>query len=384
MLSTTAKSPDEPAADVRSAAQGTNTFALGLYKQLRGEPGNLFFSPLSVAAALALVDVGAAGQTAKDLDAALGAGGPHADVHRALAELIRGYTNGKSGVTLEVANRIWAAQSLPIEPSYAASVQAEFGAAFEQADFAQTEKARARINAWVSEKTHGKISELIGRGVLRPDTEIVLANAVYFLGTWQRPFDPANTHDAPFTLISGEKATAPMMHLRLKAKAAQVQDLQVVELPYGNAGIVFDLLLPTEPTGLAKLEAALTPAALEETFAALKRSEVTLAMPRFTERSQFELAKPLAALGLADLFATPDLSAMTRARVHISAVVHQAFVDVNEKGTEAAAATGMMGTRSLQRLPHLTVTADHPFLFLIRDTATGGILFLGRLEDPRH
>jgi len=117
MLSTAAKSPDEPAADVRAAAQGANTFALGLYKQLRGEPGNLFFSPLSVAAALALVDVGAAGQTAKDLDAALGAGMPHADVHRALAELIRGYTAGKSGVTLEVANRIWAAQSLPIEPS---------------------------------------------------------------------------------------------------------------------------------------------------------------------------------------------------------------------------------------------------------------------------
>jgi serpin B len=175
------------------------------------------------------------------------------------------------------------------------------------------------------------------------------------------------------------------MHQRLKAHAAAVHGLQVVELPYGHSGsLAFDLLLPDKPGGLPELEAALTPDALDAALGALAPAQVTLSMPRFTERSQFSLQKPLPALGLGDLFGSPDLSAMTHAPVQISAVIHQAFVDVNEKGTEAAAATAVMGTRALQRLPNFTITADHPFLFLIRDTATGGILFFGRLEDPRH
>lgn len=368
------------------AAQGTTAFAANLYGQLiKSEKGNLFFSPTSVAAALALVDVGAAGQTASQLDQLLHTGLPHEQSTQAVAALLQRYQASRGDATLDIANRVWGAQKFEFKPSYLATVQQQFGAAAERVDFSSGDTARGMINAWVKEQTRGKIPELIGRNVLGPQTQFVLTNAVYFYGNWQSPFDAKNTAPAPFTLASGQQVQAPMMHQVVKAHGVDTGEVQVVELPYGKDGtLAFDLILPKQANGLAALESKLSGEWLARTLGMLPPARVTLAMPRFTERSQFELAQPLAALGAGSLFGQPDLSGMTDARgISISAVVHQAFVDVNEKGTEAAAATAVIGTRMLQRLNELQVTADHPFLFVIRDTATGGILFMGRVADPR-
>jgi serpin B len=369
-----------------AASGNTNPFAVALYGQLRGQArGNLFFSPLSVAAALALVDSGAGGETAAQLDAALGKGLPHAQVHASIAALVKQYLASKGEATLEVANRLWARQALAFKPAYLAQVNAEFSAAVEPIDFDAPEPARKKINAWVSERTHGKIADLLQSGTVTPQTGLVLTNAVYFLGTWQHPFDPAETRPATFTLQGGVQEQVPTMHLVEKLRAGMQQEVQVVELPYGNAGaLVLDLIVPNQADGLPALEAGLTPEYLDGLFSHLQRKRVTLALPRFSMRSQFELRPALEAMGLTALFAHTDLTPMLeRGGVGISAVVHQAFVDVNEKGTEAAAATAVMGARSLERLPDLTVTANHPFLFVIRDTATGGVLFMGRVADPK-
>jgi serpin B len=375
-----------PTPELQTAAAGSNAFALKLYGELRGKKvENLFFSPLSISAALGLVNVGAAGKTAQALDQALVPGLPHEQGTVALAQLVQRYVQSRGDATLEVANRLWSRSGLPILPAYAAALQQHFGAAQESVDFSKPEAARQRINAWVKQQTREKIGELLGRNALDPNTELVLTNAVYFLGTWQHPFDPAKTSDAPFTLPSGEKPSVPFMHQVLKVHGNAADGVQVVELPYGKQGtLAFDLLLPDAAEGITALESKLNPVLLGSLLDGLHAARVTLALPRFSERSQFELRQPLTAMGLGGLFAKPDLSAMTSAKgISISAVVHQAFVDVNEKGTEAAAATAVIGSRSLQRMPDMAVTADHPFLFLIRDTATGGILFLGRVADPR-
>lgn len=381
-----ATAPDAPPSDAeRAAAQGTNAFAVGLYQQLiKGEKGNLFFSPTSVAGALALVDVGAGGKTASQLDAVLHTGLPHAQVPEAIAALLNRYQSTRGDATLDIANRVWAAQKFNFKPSYLAQVQQQFGAAAERVDFSSGDQARGIINSWVSQQTRGKITELLGRNAVGPDTQFVLTNAVYFYGTWKSPFDPKNTADAPFKLASGEQVQAPMMHQVVKAKGAETGDVQVVELPYGNQGtLAFDLILPKSANGLGALESQLSPEWLSKTLNGVQPAQATLAMPKFTERSQFALRPTLAAMGLDALFSGADLSAMADGAPSVSAVVHQAFVDVNEKGTEAAAATAVIGTRMLHREQQLTVTADHPFLFVIRDTATGGVLFMGRVADPR-
>ena len=297
-----------------------------------------------MAAALGLVDLGAGGETAKQLDTALHLTMPHEQAHLALSDLLQRYVQGRGDSTLEIANRLWVKPGLKILPEYSAKLQSEFAGGMEPVDFAKSEAARKTINNWVSDQTHGKISELIGGGAISSATELVLTNAVYFFGTWQHPFDPANTKDAPFTLPSGQKANVPLMHLAEKGIGIDTGDVQVVELPYGQQGsLAFDLIVPKAADGLPALEKKLQPGYLDSLLGGLRPAHLNVAMPKFTQRSQFELTGPLTALGLGGLFKNPDFSAMTPTKgLFVSAVIHQAFVDVNEKGTEAAAATAVI------------------------------------------
>jgi serpin B len=252
----------------------------------------------------------------------------------------------------------------------------------------QTEKARQQINAWVEEQTQGKIRDLIPPGALDSLSRLVLTNAIYFKGDWTKPFDKGDTKDAPFHVTTRQKFDVPMMYQESRFPFWAGESLKILELPYGTGDLSIMVLLPDEIEGLAKLEARLTDDNLTRWLSGLRREKVRVYLPRFKLTSQFQLASTLKDLGmtLAFLSDEADFSGMDgKQDLFISAVLHKAFVDVNEEGTEAAAATGIVVGATAVLIPKEppVFRADHPFVFLIRDNRTESILFLGRLVNPQ-
>jgi serpin B len=238
----------------------------------------------------------------------------------------------------------------------------------------------------VESKTQQKIKELIPQGVLTVLTRLVLANAIYFKGDWAVQFDGKATAKAPFHVAPGETVEAPLMSQKNQFGYAELGELQVLALNYKGKALSMVVLLPKKPDGLAALETSLTPANLEKWTRNLPAREVQVFLPKFKMTSQFRLNEKLRALGMTDAFdeSKADFSGLDGRKQYlfITAVLHKAFVEVNEEGTEAAAATAVViGLRSAPARP-LVFRADHPFLFLIRDNRTGSILFLGRVVDP--
>ena len=261
----------------------------------------------------------------------------------------------------------------------------QYHAPLAQLDFAgQTEVARKTINTWVDEQTNSKIQDLLPAGMLTSSTRLVLTNAIYFKGDWLKQFDKQKTQDAPFHVSTDEQVDVPLMFQTEEFKYRRVEDVQVLELPYLGNRLAMVLLLPDEVDGLASLEEQLTADNLAKWVGAVRRREVHVYLPSFTLTSRFSLNGALEQLGMAAAFDAQqaDFSGMTCNRgLYISAAIHKAFVKVNEEGTEAAAATGIVATsESVQITP--TFRADHPFVFLIRDNHTGSILFLGRVTKP--
>jgi serpin B len=247
-------------------------------------------------------------------------------------------------------------------------------------DYGQTETARRTINRWVESQTRDKIKELLKPGILDPATVLVLANAIYFKGDWAIPFKPKNTRSLPFHLTSANQVNTPMMHqARLDCRYHRDPEVEVLELPYKGDRLSMVVLLPRQLDGLAGLEQGLTAPKLKGWIGSLARSDVDVWFPKFKATSAFGLNDKLKALGMVAAFGAADFTGMfQQGGASISAVVHKAFVEVNEQGTEAAAATGVVMESS--RPP--SFRADHPFLFLIRDQSTGSVLFLGRIVNP--
>jgi serpin B len=381
--------PEPPSADVRAVAGDNNRFAFDLYARLRtGQSGNLFFSPASLSTALAMTYAGARGQTAEQMAQVLHFAQPQEKLHPAFGELPRYWGVGakERGYRLSVANRLWGQQGYHFLPGFLAVTREQYGAELAQIDFArQTELARRRINAWVEEQTQSKIRDLISPGVFGPLTRLVLTDAIYFKGDWAEPFRKEATQVAPFQISAGQKTDVPLMYRKDDFRYWAGDGLKVLELPYGEGDLAMLVLLPEEIEGLSALEARLTTDNLARWQSGLRKQEVRVHLPRFALTSQFQLAGVLKAMGMTRAF-TPgeaDLSGMSsEEELFVSAVIHKAFVDVNEEGTEAAAATAIaIEARAAPREP--TVFCDHPFVFLIRDNRTGSILFLGRLMDPR-
>ena len=378
-------------ADVRAVVEGNNRFALDLYGRLRsGRPGNLFFSPGSLSTALAMTYAGARGQTAEQMAQVLHFRLPPEKLHPAFSDLRRAWDadGEEAGYQLSVANRLWGQEGFDFRPEFLATTRESYGAELAQVDFArQAEPARQRINTWVEEQTQGKIRDLIPPGVLDAMTRLVLTNAIYFKGDWAEPFQKSATKDAPFHVTARQQADVPLMHRQDDFRYWAGDGVKVLELPYGKGDLAMLALLPDEIEGLAALEAGLTAENLSRWLSGLRKREVRVSLPRFTLTSQFQLADVLGAMGMTRAF-TPgeaDLSGMSsEEELFLSAVVHKAFVDVNEEGTEAAAATGV-AVKAVAAIPAEPVVfrADHPFVFLIRDNRTGSILFLGRLVNPR-
>lgn len=377
--------------DVAQLAVANNQFACELLDAVRGESAeNLFLAPLSVTMVMQMAAVGARGETADQMAEALRSPWRNARQGAAMADLQRrlfGAENG-GGVTLRAANRIFVARHYPLSPDFVETLERNYASQPEEVDFERhAEEARAQINTWVADQTSGRIEDLIPQGVLDALTRLVLVNAVYFKGDWAEPFDKERTQDGPFHVTADEQVDAPMMRDQRRVRYAKVADMQIVELPYEGDKLSMVILLPEATDGLAELEERLTGQALAGWLDELAEREARLTLPRFRMTSEKTLNDALKSLGMALAF-SPDhadfAGISSEPGLYISAVLHKTFLDVNEEGTEAAAATGaVIGVTSApveEEIPEFR--ADHPFVVLIRDRATGSILMLGHVVDP--
>jgi serpin B len=374
------------------AVQDSNAFAVDLYGRLRTRPGNLFFSPESISSAFAMAYAGARGQTATEMASVFHFSLPPERLHPAMGALLASMNAKHSNYELHVADALWAEQDTNFLESYLKLTQSDYGAGFHRVDFkASPEAVRGAINQWVEQQTNNKIQNLIEPGVLTTSTKLVLTNAIYFKGDWSAPFEKSNTEDGDFHLTATQTVKAPLMHRQGAYRYLNGGTFQALELPYKGDDLSMVVLLPNETEGLAALEKSMTAKAVNGWIEKLNFApKVILTLPRFTMTQQFELSGALSEMGMPLAFrGAADFSGMTgKPEFTISAAIHKAFVDVSETGTEAAAATATVMTATAMRRiapepPPIFFRADHPFLFLIRDTKTGGILFMGRVADPR-
>ena len=372
--------------DTRAVVAGNTEFALDLYAKLRNEDGNLFLSPYSISTALAMTYAGARGNTATQMADVLHFSLEQERLHPAFAALessVKAAGDG-SNCTLHVANALWGQQGYGFLDGFLALNRKHYGAGFREVDFVQAaEQARQTINTWVAKQTQQIIKELLRKGDLDPADVLVLTNAIYFKGDWASRFDRQHTQDAPFRISETKQVVVPMMRQFQEFPFASGDDLDVLELPYDGDRLSMVVLLPKQVDGLATVEASLSRENLERWLGRLRQQAVRVSLPRFKLDFRADLAKTLAGLGMTDAFSgsKADFSGMTGRRdLFIGLVIHQAQVDVNEEGTEAAAATAV----KMKRGPApAEFVANHPFLFLIRDKQTGSILFLGRVLNPK-
>ena len=369
-----------------AAVQGNSKFALELYRKLCAMEGNLFFSPYSISSALAMTYAGARGETQTQMAQALHFLLDQKHLHPAFAQLETKLEQvGKKGnVKLVSANTLWPSEEYEFLEEFLALVKKFYGALISPINYDDEEAARHMINAWVEEKTQNKIKDLISPGVLDSLTRLVLVNAIYFKGEWATRFDPELSSQEPFLVAPGSQVQVPMMKLKHEFNYAESDGLQVLELPYAGEDLAMILLLPREVTDLAGLEGSLVTENLDKWTKNLEKAEVDVSLPRFELAFPFRLDESLKSMGMLDAFSTQaDFSGMDGSReLYIGAVLHKAFVAVNEQGTEAAAATALtMQTKALS-FPAAFFRADHPFLFLIRAKSTGSILFIGRVANP--
>jgi serpin B len=384
-------SPSVSDADAAALRQGNTAFATDLYAALRKDSSfanqNIFFSPHSISVALAMTYAGARGATASEIKSAMHFTLPDARLHAAFDALDLALTSprtpaadGKTPLTLNVANSMWGEATSTFEQPFLDTLATNYGAGVYLADFKNApDAARITINDWVAGKTNDKIRDLLSAGSIDTLTRLVLVNAVYFNGDWVLPFSPNATSAGTFHGVNGD-TPAQMMHKTADVSYGQGNGWRAINLPY-YGGAVFTAILPDN---LAAFESSFNAAALADIDSALNSTQVALTLPKFKiEGDAFSLKDPLKTLGATTLFMQDkaDFSGIsTKEPLYVSAALHKAFINVDEKGTEAAAATaiGISTMSAPLSPPPVVLTFDKPFVFLIRDTATGAIVFLGR------
>jgi serpin B len=383
--------PQTPPGDIQALVDNNNAFAFDLYRSVQTQEGNLIYSPYSISLALAMTYAGARGETESQMAQSLHFLAQD-QLHPAfnaldlqLAQRGKAASDEETPLQLNIANAVWAEQTYPFLQSFLDTIALNYGAGIRLADFIrQYEAVRKEINSWVSDQTQDKIKDLIPEGVLDSDTRMALVNAIYFKADWLNPFEPDSTQDAPFHLLDGSDVTVPMMNQGTLVPYAKGDGWQAIELAYQGETAAMDIIVPDEGR-FEEVESSLDHQTVSAILANLQPTSVSLAMPKFKFESAFGLADQLKALGMTDAF-DPDQADFTgmseKNDLYISAVVHKAFVAVDEKGTEAAAATAVIVGVTSMPLFDVTLTVDHPFIFLIRDIPTGQILFLGRVLNP--
>lgn len=389
-------SPNVSQEDLAEIVAGNTAFALDLYRLLSAEKAeNLFYSPYSISVALAMTYAGARSETEKQMASALHFTLPQERLHPAFNALDLYFTSlgqqpqGSDEGTpfrLHIANALWGQQGYEFLGDFLDTLAQNYGAGLRLVDFnSNPEAARQRINQWVSDQTEQKIKDLIPPGVLNPLTRLVLTNAIYFNAAWLYPFQKEATTEEPFTLLNGEKVNVPMMKLNKSLFYAESKDYQLVALPYEGGNLEMVIILPAEGQFEA-IQANFTPDWLTQALNARQLQTVHLSLPKFKIESDFSLVNALSTLGMPIAFQPDqaDFSGMDGKRdLYIGEVLHKAYVDVDEAGTEAAAATAVIMelTAALPEQP-VTMTVDRPFLFLIRDVQNGALLFLGQVTQP--
>jgi serpin B len=384
-----AQSNPSSTTDQVAVVEGNNAFATDLYAQLRKRDGNLFFSPESISTAFAMAYAGARGTTAEQMAATLHYTLPPEKLHPAMGALLAGLNGPHAGYQLRVADALWAEKDFTFLDDFLKLTSSDYGAGFNRVDFkGSSEAVRATINQWVEEKTEDKIKDLLPAGSVTPTTRLVLTNAIYFKGDWQAQFDKAQTKDEDFHVSAAQTVKTPLMHLTSKLGYFNGGTFQTVDIPYKSGELSMIVLLPNDEGGLPALEKSFTSANAKQWLSQLRPgSKIVLTLPKFKMTQQFQLGGTLSAMGMSTAFArgAADFSGMTGKRdLWISAAIHKAYIDVNEEGTEAAAATGIVMRSMIAARPEppIVFRADHPFLFLIRDNHSGAILFMGRVNDP--
>lgn len=377
-------------------AQASNAFGFDIYRSVAPHrAGNLALAPASLTLGLGLAWGGARTETAARLQASLHFSRSAAEIVPATGRLARLLQDPGRGVTVRIANRLFGERTTPFEPAYLATLRASHGAALESVDFKQApQAARSHINSWVEQQTERRIRDLLPAQGVTDQTRLVLVNALYFLADWAQAFKPERTHPARFHLSPSSPIDVPTMVAGNTWRFAQADGFQALELPYRGGHFSFLVLRPDAVDGLPALERTLDATRLARLAAALAPTAIVLALPKFEidAPESLALAEPLRALGLEIAF-DPQRADFTglanprdpRERLRLSNVYHKVFVRVDERGTEAAAATAVTMDRAggPPPSPPRQFTVDRPFLFLVRDNASGLVLFLGRVVDPR-
>ncbi len=371
---------------IQEVVNANNKFAFDLYSELgKSENGNIFYSPYSISAALAMTYEGARGQTADEMKSVFHF--PESSTLRPNFAAIYNEINKKDKpYKLSTGNALWAQQDYNFLEEYLSTVEKYYGGKAANLNFVrETEKSRQTINTFIEEQTNNKIKDLIPQGVLDASTRMVLTNAIYFKGTWTWEFDKSDTNEQNFKITPTNVVKTPMMHMKndkAKFNYADAGELQILELPYKGEEISMLILLPTE--NLGAIEPSLTAEKLGEWKSQMKEDKLdTIYLPKFEFDTKYFMKETLSKMGMPTAFGNADFSGMDGTKsLFIDAVIHQAFVKVDEEGTEAAAATAVGVGISSVGPPRKIFIADHPFIFIIQEKETGNILFMGRVTDP--
>ncbi|WP_050785791.1 serpin family protein [Pedosphaera parvula] len=382
-----------PYADLKPLVKGNTAFALELYAKVRSGEGNLAFSPYSISAAVGMTYAGARGETAIQIQQALHFPQNETNLPALFAQFDRTLQTAQSvgGAQLNIANSLWPQKQYRFRPEFLELLKVNYRATITPLDYGrEPEKAIRTINQWVDENTRHKIPEIVGPGDLNASTRMVLVNAIYFKGLWNTPFQESATRQDKFHVNAQRMLTVPFMNREGSFKYGENAQAKVLVIPYREHQFEMVLVLPQKQDGIAQLESTLNVTNLTAWTSVTEGQDVIVTVPKFKMSTGLGLTQTLQALGMRDAFdpGRADFSGMdgNPHYLYLSDAVHKAFIEVNEKGTEAAAATGMMvpmmGMAMEPPPKPREFRADHPFLFLIRESSTGCILFMGRVMEP--
>lgn len=368
--------------DIDKMVDGNNEFAFDLYSQLKVQDKNLFFSPFSISMGLVMAYAGARGNTATQMEKALHFPYQENRLHPLFKTILQAVSS-EERCKVTLANALWIRKEIKIASTYLDIIKDNYGDAIFEVDMAAPETVH-QINEWVAENTNGKINNIISS--LGPATRFVLANAIYFKGLWKTQFEKQQTKNEPFTLKSGEKVDVPMMRIEDESfHYLESPNFQMMGMFYRGNQMAMVILLPRSVDDLEIVENSLTNQNMDSLFQKLQRRQLDVYIPRFKFTDEFKLEEILPEMGMIEAFKPQaNFSGMAESEdILIDAIIHKAFVDVNEEGTEAAAATTIITDVTGMPRPPNVFRADHPFFFFIRDLRSRSILFIGRVLNPK-